>query len=322
MPLREIASGARRSTGSPKSRTLPFLAGRKPMTLFMQVVLPAPLRPRSASTLPSPSANDTECSTWLSPWSASTSSRASAVAVSLIPKVNLTGFGIGHHFGARPFDDDPPVVQHGDAIGHVERGVHVVLDHHHCGLARHAVDQALHLRALLARQAGERLVEQQHARLLRERHGDLDAALFTVCHLRYGPPRYAFQPDAGQHLARFLVKMGRKAAEGVPLWSRKPQKRQRDVVLERVLREERDDLVGAREAAVHAVVGREPADLFAEQLDGARIAREVAGEEIEERGLASAVRADDEPPFPGLNTQGNIGDRGQAAERLLQVLDT
>src|SRR5258708_16023894 len=288
------------------------------MTLFMQVVLPAPFLPRSASTLPSPSANDTLWSTWLSPYSASTLSRARAS----VAKVDLAGFGIGHHFGARPLDDHAPVVQHRDAIGHVERGIHVVLDHHHCGLAWHAVDQALHLRALLARQAGERLVEQQHARLLRERHGDLDAALFTVCHLRYGPPRYAFQPDAGQHLARFLVKMGRKAAEGVPPCARKPEKRKRDVVLERVLREERDDLVGAREAAVHAVVGREPADLFAEQLDGARTPRQVAGEALEERGLASAVRADDEPPFPCLNAQGNIGDRGQAAERLLQVLDT
>ena len=41
--------------------------GRKPITVFMHVVLPAPLRPRSASTLPSPSTNETPCSTWLSP---------------------------------------------------------------------------------------------------------------------------------------------------------------------------------------------------------------------------------------------------------------
>ena len=52
MPLREIASGARRSIGSPNSRTLPVRGGRKPMMVFMQVVLPAPLRPSSASTRP------------------------------------------------------------------------------------------------------------------------------------------------------------------------------------------------------------------------------------------------------------------------------
>ena len=33
----------------------------------MQVVLPAPFRPRSASKLPSRSVNETSCSTWLSP---------------------------------------------------------------------------------------------------------------------------------------------------------------------------------------------------------------------------------------------------------------
>ena len=36
------------------------------MTAFMQVVLPAPLRPSSASTRPAFSVNDTACRTWLS----------------------------------------------------------------------------------------------------------------------------------------------------------------------------------------------------------------------------------------------------------------
>ena len=41
--------------------------------------------------------------------------------------------------------------------------------------------------ALLARESGERLVQQQQLRLLRERHGDFDAPLVAVRHLRHGP---------------------------------------------------------------------------------------------------------------------------------------
>ena len=37
------------------------------MMVLMQVVFPAPLRPSSASTRPACSANETPCSTWLSP---------------------------------------------------------------------------------------------------------------------------------------------------------------------------------------------------------------------------------------------------------------
>ena len=37
------------------------------MMVDMQVVLPAPLRPSSPSSRPGRSANETPCSTWLSP---------------------------------------------------------------------------------------------------------------------------------------------------------------------------------------------------------------------------------------------------------------
>ena len=65
-----------------------------------------------------------------------------------------------------------------------------------------------------------------------------------------------------------------------------------------------------------------PPDFRAEKLDRAGVARQVAGQQVEERGLAGAVGADDEAPLPRLNAQGNIRDRRQAAEGLLQVLDT
>ena len=114
-------------------------------------------------------------------------------------------------------------MEHGDAVGHVERGIHVVLDHHHRGLARNTADQALHLRALLARQARERLIQQQYPRLLRQRHGDLDAALLAVRDFGYGPLCYRFQTDARQHGVRLAVEAFGQTPESVPASARKPE---------------------------------------------------------------------------------------------------
>src|SRR5262245_42379379 len=142
----------------------------------MQVVLPAPLRPRSARTRPACSVNDTPCSTWLSPYSASMRSTTRAS----VAKIHVTPLGIRDPFHPRAFEDDFSVVQDRDALRQVERGVHIVLDHDDGNLARYAGDQVLHRRALLARESGERLVEQEEAGLLRQRHGDFHAALLPV----------------------------------------------------------------------------------------------------------------------------------------------
>ena len=66
-PCAAIRSGGRRATEVPNTSTVPARGGSRPTATFMQVDLPAPLRPMRPSTRPSPAANDTSCSTWLSP---------------------------------------------------------------------------------------------------------------------------------------------------------------------------------------------------------------------------------------------------------------
>ena len=62
-----ICSGGSLVTGWPKTSTAPRRAGSRPTVTFMQVVLPAPLRPSRPSSRPSPATNDTLARTWLSP---------------------------------------------------------------------------------------------------------------------------------------------------------------------------------------------------------------------------------------------------------------
>src|SRR5262249_30234650 len=117
------------------------------------------------------------------------------------------------------------------------------------------------------------------------------------------------------------VEARRQPAEHAPALLRETEERERDVVLERVLRKERDDLIRAREPAMAAPPGGEARDLLVEEHDAARVAREIAGEEVEERGLPGAVRPDDQAPLPRRHLERDVVDGGQAAEGLLQARD-
>ena len=66
-PRAAMRSGGNPVTAVPNTETSPARGGNSPTVTFMQVVLPAPLRPSKPSRRPSGSRNDTRWSTWLSP---------------------------------------------------------------------------------------------------------------------------------------------------------------------------------------------------------------------------------------------------------------
>src|SRR5262249_45854784 len=107
--------------------------------------------------------------------------------------------------------------------------------------------------------------------------------------------------------------------ERVPAERREPEERQRDVPQQRVVGEERDDLVGAGDAEVGPAAARDARDVPIEERDRAAVGPELAGDEVEERGLAGAVRADDESPLAGFDAEVDGGGDAQAAERLLEA---
>ena len=71
-------------------------------------------------------------------------------------------------------------MQERDPVGEIEHHVHVVLDHDDGDVARNPGQKPAHVAPLVRRQAGEGLVEQEKLRLLRQRHGDLDAPPLAV----------------------------------------------------------------------------------------------------------------------------------------------
>src|SRR3989442_13908873 len=73
------------------------------------------------------------------------------------------------------------------------------------------------------------------------------------------PPRSTLFPYTTLFRSRsgFHIEIHVEGPESVPAQLRQTEQGKRDVVLQSVLREQGDDLVGARKAAVHAVMRRE-----------------------------------------------------------------
>src|SRR5207249_2467711 len=82
-----------------------------------------------------------------------------------------------------------------------------------------------------------------------------------------------------------------------------------------------DDLVGARQSQVRTLAAGRARDIAAEQRNGAGIGCDLAGDQVEERSLASAVWADDEPTLAWLHNKVDIAGDAQAPERLAQRSD-
>ena len=71
---------------------------------------------------------------------------------------------------------------------------------------------------------------------------------------------------------------------------------------------------------MHAAVGAQTRDVPAEDTDGAGVGREISGDQVEERGLARAVGAEQEPPLSLEDGKGDVAHGGNAAERFEEPL--
>jgi hypothetical protein len=131
------------------------------------------------------------------------------------------------------------------------------------------------------------------------------------------------EPDALEDAPCLLAEAAEtgERPERVPPHRREPEQRQHDVVLERVLPEQRDDLVGAGHPEVRALVRQQARRLLPEHPDRAGVGGEIAGDLVEERRLAGAVPPDDQAAFARQDAQRDVVRRRQPAEGLAEVVD-
>ena len=77
-------------------------------------------------------------------------------------------------------------------------------------------------------------------------------------------------------------------------------------------REQLADLIGPAQAAANPLVDGERRHILAEEADAPGRRRKVAGDGVEQRRLAGAVRAEHRPPLAGADPKVDVGERDQA----------
>src|SRR5450631_4896836 len=115
------------------------------------------------------------------------------------------------------------------------------------------------------------------------------------------------------------VAVRRQRSPHLPARWQQTEQAERDVVFEGVAGEQGDDLVGSRQPEMRALVRREIRDVGAEQLDLSRTRPHVAVDLIEQRGLAGAIRTDDQAAFARPYRQRYALGYDKTAKRLRQV---
>ena len=85
--------------------------------------------------------------------------------------------------------------------------------------------------------------------------------------------------------------------------------------------ERQRDLIGAADSGAATLVRREFRDVPTVELNPAGIRGETAGDEIEDGGLAGAVRAEDAQRFALLNLEGQVVCHFQRSEILRNAFE-
>ena len=229
--------------------------------------------------------------------------------------------------GRRALDDLAAVVHHRDVAGDRERNVHVVLDQDQRHVLREAEQQLRQPLPLAERESRCGLVEQHQLRLDGARHPHLELALLAVGEIadeRVGlvaeEDALGSGPCALSHDAVLLVGDDPQTPAVVT------DDREKDVVLDREAGEEAGLLIRPRQAERRPHPGGEVGHIAPHHLDRPRRRWKVARDEVEERGLAGPVRAEDRTAFAvrdveidvahGLNSAEAPADPPQAEDRL------
>ena len=139
------------------------------------------------------------------------------------------------------------------------------------------------------------LVEEEHARLGRERARQLEALALAGGERPRVLVRLLRQPDAVEQLAG--------ARPRVPDFVQAGERAHHHVVDDGEARERPELLECARDAQAAHVVGRETRETRSIQVDRAGVGAIEAADDLEERRFARSVRADDPDQLAGLHVE-------------------
>src|SRR5499427_3056264 len=251
-------------------------------------------------------------------------------ALVLYAQIGVDHLLVALDFLGRAVGDPAPVVEHDHAIGKIHHHAHVVLDQRDRGaeLVVDVENVARHVLLLLEVHAGHRLVQQQEVRLHCERAPELDALLQAV-----GQPADRDLADLrdleevddlfGLDAMRDLLGERRPGAQDLPEQAAAHLEGAagHDVVERRHAAKQGNVLEGARNAAARRLVGTHAGTGFSLERDATLLRMIEAVDDVEHRGLAGAVWADDGANLAAPDVECDLGQRAHAAEGQRHVLD-
>ena len=193
-------------------------------------------------------------------------------------------------------------------IGHPKDEVHVVGDHQHGDLGAQRPDAGGDVGALDGRQTAAGFVQQQEFGVAGQTEGDLQLALLPVGERTHHlvpqvPDPGRFEQFLGGRLQLFdLHEIAEDAV--APLLHALQSDEGVDVY--GLLGEQAGDLERPGHAHMSAAIHRHARDVLALEMHRAFGGLELAGENVEQSGLAGAVGADQSQTLPRLDAEGHV----------------
>src|SRR5262245_27010637 len=330
MPRLARRCGGSLVMSSPRKRMCPERTGRRPVMLSMMVVRPAPLRPTSETTSPSPTPNVTPrrmCAGPRKVFMASTSS-STCLSFAISCRQRRAEKDVGDvlvrlDLFRRPVGEEFAYVHHDDAVRVAEHHVHVVIDdngRHRAGAhdRRHGIHD---LRLLAGAHPARRLVEEEEFGAQRVGHGDVEQLALALRQAAGWHAALAVETEPAEDVeglaADVLVVVGKRRDPRDLALAR--EDRQRNIVENAKPVEQIDDLEAARDARPDPLVDRGEGDVVALEQDAAAVRLELSADQINERGLAGAVRAHEREEFALVDGEIHAIAGAQVAELLAEI---
>src|SRR5580765_972372 len=234
--------------------------------------------------------------------------------VRLSAKVGPLHVGIGDDRRGCALADDLARVEADHALREAHHRLHDVLDHDDGDALGVQAEQDLqHLVDLAPGKPGHRLVRDEQARLRRHRARELELAQLDLRELVRLSLRLVGEPDPPQDLHRLLLGVGLLEMHHVLVGHEQ-------VLEHRHAVEGPRDLEAARDAFAGALVGGEPGDFLALELDRAAVVAQRTRNAVDQRGLARAVGPDQTEALTRGDGDAHLRQRGEAAEVLGHAL--
>src|SRR6516164_760741 len=315
MPPRALMSSMARS--APMRKSWPCRAQGPDIGAIIAILTdcacarPIAGKARAAAETARPLATERLVSLWVinvSPAKALSFRRHGNLLSPFLAKVSLDHFAIADDRLRRAAGDQPAVVEHIEMIDQLDHSLHRVLDDEHRDALRanltNGIEDAVEI---IVAEPGKRFVEQDQSRLRRERAGELHQPQFAICQPAGQCIGAGAEPDP--------VERGRRHTPRGAIVSSTHKSADSNVFEHGHPRERAHDLKGAADAEAAYPVWPQPHEIIAGKADTAALGRQKTVDDIEERCLAGAVRADDAVKPARRHAQIDTVERPQPAKR-------